>query len=125
MFQMTNSKMGVLCALTIPLAVTIHHVITSYQHIAVIPRKSISEFDDIPSSLRTSRTAREHVNPGSHVALEDSRYTDIILLEDVTDEAVLAQYVRGFFGGRVFAPERGLLRTFRLDLVDYPCKSSI
>ncbi|PNH31070.1 hypothetical protein VD0004_g3442 [Verticillium dahliae] len=39
---------------------------------------------------------------------------------DLTDQVFLAAFVRGFFGGKVFAPERAVLKIAKLDLLNYP-----
>lgn len=98
------------------------HVITVYFRIAPAPRRRIIEVDSIPDSLNDSITRKTMVNPRGHTSLVDSRFMDVDVpaaAQGLKDEAFLAAFVRGFFGGRVFAPERALLRFARPDLVKF------
>jgi hypothetical protein len=63
----------------------------------------------IPAALAAS-TAVRIVNPQNHVPIHDTRYIKLSLPKRLTDEEILARFVKGFFGGYVFGPERGLLR---------------
>lgn len=94
------------------------HVWDVYARVSPTPRRSITTVDSVPESLQTSDTVKHVVNPRGHVASSDSLYMDLELPEkarNLSDEALLAAFVRGFFGGRVFAAERGLLNLFRPD----------
>jgi hypothetical protein len=55
------------------------------------------------------------INPRSHVSCPDSR--KIILSKQevgkLTDEEILARFLRGFYGGWVFWPEKGIISLFR------------
>jgi hypothetical protein len=108
-----------LIALGLPTIFACKHVFDVYRAISPAPRRRIVEVDSIPDDLEESSTMREHVNASSHVALRDSRYIDLDLPVGMTDEVILARFVEGFFGGSVFRMERGLLRLFRMDLVNY------
>jgi hypothetical protein len=108
-----------LIALGLPTVLACKHVFDVYRAISPAPRRKIIELDSIPDDLEESSTLKEHVNASSHVALRDSRYIDLDLPVGMTDELILARFVEGFFGGSVFRMERGLLRLFRMDLVNY------
>ena len=55
------------------------------------------------------------MNPHNHIAVEDSR--SIRLSKDeigsLSDEEILARFMKGFFGGWVFTPERNLIAFFK------------
>jgi len=98
------------------------HVITVYFKMAPAPRRRITEVDIIPQSLFNSATRKTMINPHDHTSMVDSRFMDVDVpaaAQGLKDEALLAAFVRGFFGGQVFAPERALLRFARLDLVKF------
>lgn len=106
------------CALTLPTLLASKHVWDVYASVSPTPRRSITTVDGVPESLETSDTVKNVVNPRGHVTSSDSLYTDLNLPEkarNLSDEALLAAFVRGFFGGKVFAAERGLLNLFRVD----------
>jgi hypothetical protein len=63
----------------------------------------------IPDTLAQSTAARI-VNPHSHVPIHDTRYTRLSVPKRLSDEEILARFVKGFFGGYVFGLERGMLR---------------
>ncbi|KND91785.1 hypothetical protein TOPH_03293 [Tolypocladium ophioglossoides CBS 100239] len=86
-----------------------------YRRISVADMRRITSQDYVADSLRGSATIRQLVNPRGHAALEDSRSITLTIPrgQRVSDEAILAQFVKAFFGGRVFAPERVGLGLFR------------
>lgn len=116
-----NSQLTRLVAAGVVLLLT-KHVITVYCKISPAPRRRIIEVDSIPDSLNDSATRKTMVNPHNHTSLVDSRFMDVHVpaaAQALKDEVLLAAFVRGFFGGRVFAPERALLRLSRPDLVKF------
>ena len=92
------------------------------RRISLADRNSISCFDDIPDSLKQSNSVKNIVNVHNHKAMADSRFITIEIpdrLQKVTDEVLLAKFVKGYFGGRVIGPERIALQTLKLDLVHF------
>jgi hypothetical protein len=63
----------------------------------------------IPDALAQS-TAVTIVNPHSHVPIHDTRYIRLSVPNILSDEEILARFVKGFFGGYVFGLERGMSR---------------
>jgi hypothetical protein len=62
---------------------------------------------DAPTPFRTSPTMRNIVNPRHYPeSVMDTRWATLKIPLQYTDEQVLAQFVRGFFGGIIFTPER-------------------
>ena len=51
------------------------------------------------------------VNPKDHIAIGDSRYINLSAKDigKLSDEEILARFLKGFFGGWIFTPERGLI----------------
>lgn len=122
---MSSRSLYIAFALGIPLTMSAKHILDVYRRISPVPLTRIASADSVPNSLIQSSAVREHVNPNNHVQVEDSRFIDVIIPPDRSapaDEAVLAQFIRGFFGGRVFAPERSLLRMLRRTLTYFPCE---
>jgi hypothetical protein len=108
-------------AVAVPSVLIFKHALSVYMSIAPAPRSWIHESDSIPAALEQSATNKSVVNPRGHPALNDTRYIDLdVPDEHVSGEALLSAFVRGFFGGRVFAPERALLRLFRPNMVNFP-----
>ncbi|ORX97858.1 hypothetical protein BCR34DRAFT_577664 [Clohesyomyces aquaticus] len=82
---------------------------------------TIAISDTIPLSFRTSHSVSKTVNPRAHVSIDDTRSIVLTLRNaSVADEEILAQFVKGFFGGWVFAFERNLLGLLSGDIVRYP-----
>ncbi|KAL2214172.1 hypothetical protein CC79DRAFT_1362954 [Sarocladium strictum] len=109
-------------AIALPVLLVAKHMLLVYIKTSPARRTQIIETDSIPDPLRQSRTNRDVVNPREHIALYDTRYMDVQLPSEakvLNDETLLAAFLRGFFGGRVFAPERALLRFFRPDIVNF------
>lgn len=122
--QARNIILGAVVA--VPTLLVAKHILLVFSKISPAGRNEIIETDSIPDSLQQSRTHRDVVNPREHIALYDTRYMDIQLpavAKGPSDEALLAAFLRGFFGGRVFAPERALLRFFRPDIVNFSGRS--
>lgn len=72
----------------------------------------------IPDSLRQSWTVKELINRNNHPAVMDSQYTELAArFREVPDKVLLARFLRGFFGGYVFGPERVALQAVGIDLV--------
>lgn len=74
------------------------------------------------AAFLNSETCSTVVNPRRHKALSDTRSILLRLppsKRQYSDEQILATFVKGFFGGWVFAPEGALLSAFHLNLVDF------
>lgn len=80
----------------------------------------IQRFEKIPDAFQQSSTISKIVNAKNHPAKGDSRFITVDVPpqhKDVSDELLLAQFVKGFFGGVVISPERMTLQTLGLNLV--------
>ena len=73
--------------------------------------RQIHKTDTICTSYATSNTIQEIINPRHHDAMIDSRSIHLSKKEvaDLGDEEILARFLRGFFGGWIFYPERNLI----------------
>ncbi|KAM0326995.1 hypothetical protein ACHAQA_006116 [Verticillium albo-atrum] len=121
--QITPAKFAVAAAVALPAIILAKHALQVYSRMAAAPRRSITEVDVNPESFLQSDTMTRLVNPRNHIALHDCRHIDVHIPEgaqDIGDEAILAAFMRGFFGGKVFAPERALLKMAGRELVNYP-----
>lgn len=83
------------------------------RRIASVKRSLITSSESIPDSFSSSHSVRAVVNPNHHVSLKDTRGLTITLSDQnasLSDEQVLARFLKGFFGGYVFAPEAFILQ---------------
>ncbi|KAF4983367.1 hypothetical protein FZEAL_1219 [Fusarium zealandicum] len=90
------------------------------RRISLADRSQIIHTETIPESFAKSRSVSEIANAGKHISMADSISIPIQVPpqhRDVSDEVLLANFVKGFFGGAVLGPERTALRTLGLDLV--------
>ena len=70
--------------------------------------------DDFANSFAVST-----VNPHSHITFDDSRSVIVPVWKHLTHEQILAEFLRGFFGGYAFAPEAIALRLQRKQFVNF------
>jgi hypothetical protein len=78
-------------------------------------RKSIVQTTTTPSqAILDSYAIRKVINPHGFPSKGDSRATTIDVPSGVSDEQLLAWFVKGFFANRVFAPEAVALRMIKL-----------
>ncbi|KAF2017408.1 hypothetical protein BU24DRAFT_490580 [Aaosphaeria arxii CBS 175.79] len=94
------------------------YLLQTYRSISPIKSSAVCSSNSIPNSLLTSQ-ARKLTNPKDTLALNDTRWTDVKVPRGTTDEVVLARFVRGFFGGYVFAPERMMLKVYGRDMASF------
>jgi len=88
-----------------------------YQSLKATLPLHITSSKTIPQSLEDSATKKIIVNPDNHDCLDDSREARLVLDRALSDEQILAHFVKGFFGGWTFAPERIILRIAQIQLV--------
>ncbi|KAL9945714.1 hypothetical protein ACHAQF_008307 [Verticillium nonalfalfae] len=125
--QATPIKLAAAAAIALPTIIAAKHILQVYARISAAPRRNITEVDVNPASFLQSVTVTQHVNPNVHPALHDCRHMDVSIPEyarDLADQVLLAAFVRGFFGGMVFAPERAVLKIAKLNLLNYPSLKS-
>ena len=94
-----------------------------YNRVSKIDAKHITAFNDVPDSFRDSATMRKIINPKHHSTVSDTRFMTLDIpasQRHISDEALLARFIKEFYTGWVFAPERWLLRLLRKDLVGFP-----
>ncbi|KAF2853060.1 hypothetical protein T440DRAFT_505954 [Plenodomus tracheiphilus IPT5] len=80
-----------------------------------VPTSQIISTASVPESLDQG-SAIAIVNPNKHIPVHDSRHINVQLLNTMNNEEILARFVKGFFGGHVFAPERSILRAVRQEI---------
>ncbi|PKS05138.1 hypothetical protein jhhlp_008505 [Lomentospora prolificans] len=93
-----------------------------HQRIKDIDSKRIVVRETIPEHFKQSWSVKDVTNPRLHPSRADSRFITLEIPDQyrgVSDEALLARFVRGFFGGLVIAPERLVLQTVRMNLVHF------
>lgn len=101
--------------------VAIVHVLKIRNATYSVPTSQIASSPTVPDSLRQSK-ATLITNPKGHVTVDDTRYITLNLPAHLSDEKILARFVKGFFGGHVFAPERSILRAVGRELTVFECK---
>jgi hypothetical protein len=89
--------------------------------LSAIPHGQISASDCTPQTFRISRSITTIINPNTYLANHNSRSVILHVPKDLSDEVLLARFVKGFFGGYVFAPEGAVLRAMKKDMVKYSC----
>ncbi|KAF6811416.1 hypothetical protein CSOJ01_05708 [Colletotrichum sojae] len=93
-------------AAAVPTCLAAKHIWDIYRRVSHVPRCRVVEEDGVSESFRKSHTLEGLVNPRQHLFVGDTRYVDLFLSKHVEDETILAAFVGGFFGRKVFAPER-------------------
>ncbi|KAF5489779.1 hypothetical protein CGCS363_v011805 [Colletotrichum siamense] len=115
-----RSMVGVVVA--VPTIFALKHAWEVYNQIRVVDRRRIHSDNGISDAYCQSSTIKDIVNPRNHVSTSDSRYVDLTLPKNaskVTDERILAAFTHGFFGGKVFAPERIVLAAIGRDFTGF------
>ena len=84
-------------------------IFQTLRQINSLPPDRITVSYDLSSSFQQSK-AVSIVNPHQYPSSDDSRYTTISVPNSLSDEEIMARFVKGFFGGYVFTPERTALR---------------
>lgn len=110
----------------VPAVFALKHAWEVYDQTRVVDRRQIISNGDISDAYRQSSTIKDIVNPRNHVSTSDSRYVDLTLPKNaskVTDEWILAAFTHGFFGGKVFAPERIVLAAIGRDFTGFEGES--
>lgn len=119
-----RSIVGVVVA--VPAIFALKHAWEVYDQIRVVDRRRIHSNNGISDAYCQSSTIKDIVNPRTHVSTSDSRYVDLTLPKNasrVTDERILAAFTHGFFGGKVFAPERIALAAIGRDFTGFEGES--
>ncbi|RGP62370.1 hypothetical protein FSPOR_9416 [Fusarium sporotrichioides] len=94
---------------------------TVSRRVSPVDKNLITRSQDIPESFISSKSAGEILNAKKHVYHSDWRFITLDIPaehENVSDQVLLAKFVKGFFGGAVLRPERLILQTVGLDLVN-------
>jgi hypothetical protein len=94
----------------IPVLLSATTIYLNHRLLPASKTKSIKIFTALSPSIASSYSLRI-VNPKNHAIFSDSRSITLSKKEvgSLTDEEILARFVRGFFEGWVFTPERWLI----------------
>ena len=98
-----------------------YYLFQAHRQISAVPTSKITVADAVPPSFLRSK-AFSIVNPRGYAGSNDTRSVVIELPQSKaseSDEQILANFVEGFFGGWVFAPERLMLQALRRKLVNF------
>lgn len=96
------------------------------KRVSKVDRNLITRFNTVPEKFQKSRSVSEIVNAKQHIYDSDSRYITLDIPpqhRDVSDEVLLAKFVKGYFGGAVIRPERVALSTLGMTLVNFSSES--
>lgn len=77
------------------------------------------------SDVFASSYAVSVINPQHHITVDDVRSITVSVSDSLCHEQILARFVLGFFGGHVFAAERGALRFLHKELVDFKGRQAL
>ncbi|KAF4341270.1 hypothetical protein FBEOM_4743 [Fusarium beomiforme] len=92
------------------------------KRVSIVDKDLITRFRTVPEKFQKSRSVSEVVNAKQHIYDSDSRFITLDIPaqhRDVSDEVLLAKFVKGYFGGAVIRPERVALSTIGLTLVNF------
>ncbi|RGP79203.1 hypothetical protein FLONG3_2639 [Fusarium longipes] len=95
---------------------------TVLKSVSIVDRNLITRSEDIPETFISSKSAGEILNAKKHVYHSDWRFMTLDIPaehHDISDQVLLAKFVKGFFGGAVLRPERLILQTVGIDLVSF------
>lgn len=98
---------------------------TVYRRVSLVDKNLITRSGDISETFKNSKSTSEIVNARKHMYHSDWRFMTLDIPaehQDVTDEVLLAKFVKGFFGGAVIRPERWALQMAGLELVRFSSK---
>jgi hypothetical protein len=75
-----------------------------------------SKQEQQPKRSNGTKAPVPHLNPRNHVSATDSRLITLSKTEigNLTDEEILSRFLKGFFNGYIFLPEKGIISLFRL-----------
>jgi hypothetical protein len=102
-------------------ATGIYHLINIQDATYNVSASQVISGDRIPESFAQSKAVKI-VNPNDHAPIHDTRNITISVPKTLSDEGILARFVKGFFGGYVFGMERGLLKATRKDITTFKGK---
>ncbi|KAK1485715.1 hypothetical protein CCUS01_03856 [Colletotrichum cuscutae] len=115
-------------AAAIPGALLVKYGWEVYTSIRAVDIRRVVSVSGLSENFKQSHTLKTLVNPRDHVSSADRLAMDVELPENargLSDEVLLATFVRGFFAGKVLTIERRLLQTARPTLVSYAGLNSI
>jgi hypothetical protein len=102
-------------------ATGVYNLLLVQNAISAVPTNQITGHDRIPDALVKS-TAVKITNPHNHASIQDTRFLTLRVAKSLSDEEILARFVKGFFGGYVFGPERNILRATRIEITHFESK---
>jgi hypothetical protein len=115
-------KALIVTSIAVALAATgIYHLVNIHEATYNVSASQVISNDRVPESLVQSKAVKI-VNPNDHVPIHDTRSITISVPKTLSDEVILARFVKGFFGGHVFGIERGLLKATKKDITIFKGK---
>lgn len=91
----------------------------AHKYLSPVPTRNISTSLSNSTSLERSK-AVSVVHPSGPVVLQDTRRITVSLCDaSLSDEEILARFVKGFFGGYALWPEYFMLRALRKNMVHF------
>jgi hypothetical protein len=97
--------------LSIPTAVLLLATFLREYPLPASKTRTIKTINTLSPTCASSHSLRKIVNPRNHIAVGDSRSIRLSTqgIGKISDEEILARFLKGFFGGWVFTPERYLI----------------
>jgi hypothetical protein len=112
-------KLFIALSTAVALAATgIYNILLVHNAVSLVSTQRIISDERIPESFDKS-LASKITNPKNHPPNHDTRHLTIRVPKSLSDEEILARFVKGFFGGYVFGPERNILRATRIEITDF------
>lgn len=98
-----------------------YHLINIRNAICDVQPRQVISIARISSTFAQSKAVKI-ANPYGLVPINDTRYITIRVSKTLSDEEILARFVKGFFGGHVFELERGLLKVAKKEITHFEGK---
>ena len=105
-----HNRFFLLSTLTIPATALLIKAYLRNNPLLASRTRTITTADTLTTTTTLSPSIKI-VNPKDHIAIGDSRhiYLSAKDIGKLSDEEILARFLKGFFGGWIFTPERGLI----------------
>jgi hypothetical protein len=104
-------KFLLLSAISIPASAILLRVYLQDHPLAASKTRTITTTETLSPTSALSSSIHNTVNPRNHIGTEDSRLIHLSKdeIRNLSDEEILERFLKGFFGGWIFTPERTLI----------------
>jgi hypothetical protein len=106
-----HHKIFLFSALSIPASALLIKVYLHNHPLSASKTRTITTTETLSPTAALSSSIHKTVNPRKHIIVADSRSIRLSRKDigNLSDEEILARFLKGFFGGWIFTPERYLI----------------